>query len=267
MNKKRFSIILLIAFPFILIAQNVQFSGSITTNFSFPTINDFTHGLSKDDFKSPLNNDTLVGVYIIGIEDVYNQKRKMIGKLGGSVSANFHFNLFKKLKWRTGVELSYHRAIENIQTHVEVANHIIADSQFLLVDLRLVDKEVNRDIKLWSISMPVNLEYSIFKERLNLFSGINFMAIINQRDTNDDEWVEAWSNNPNYRLRLNYFTWQLNFGCEYRVIKDVYLRANFNHGMRNVFSGEYKPSSGSPLYQNRKSHWRSLSLGVTYLFF
>ncbi len=265
MKKTRFSIIILIFFPFFLMAQNVKISGSISTNYSFPTINDFTNGLTEDNFSYLLDADTVIGIFI-STQDAFNEKRKMIGKIGFDANVNFHFGLYKRLKLRTGIELSYQRAIENIQTLQAISNYTFMDS-LIFLDFMIEDKEVNRDIRLWSLSMPVNLEYSFFKERLVLFSGINFSAITNQKDTSDDEWVEPWPTNPDYRLKLNYFTWKLNLGCEYKLAKNLYLRANYNHGARNVFSGDFDTTSSSRLHQNRKSNWRSLSIGMTYLFF
>lgn len=269
MKKTRFTIIIMIFFPYFLMAQNVKISGSISTNYSFPTINDFTDGLTEDDFSYLNNPDTASyfgGGIFINSGDIFNQKRAMIGKMGFDANLNFHFKHNRKLRWRTGIELSFQRAIENIQTEEPIVSYTFIDT-VRLSSISIEEKEVNRDIRLWSLSMPINLEHSFFNNRFVLFWGVNLTAIMNQKDPSDDEWVEPWPSNPDYRLKLNYFTWKLNLGCEYNLGKNIYLRANYNHGMRNVFGGEYNSASGSSLYQNRKSHWRLFSLGMTYLFF
>jgi hypothetical protein len=200
----------------------------------------------------------------------YNSTEKEIeskGKFGFYLNNNFSFPINKFLAFKTGfglsvnnVDLKTNYTYSGIQGfYYDTANIYFSDSGYRVYGYSRNAKKSNYNI--FSLRIPVQLQFGLLKQRLLLSGGFSLLAILRAKNTRE---VDSDNSYTYIEEGFENVFFNVCFGADYLVYKNLYAGIHYERSITNM-----ERNSSYSYYPNQtqyKLHLNSLSLNLTWVF-
>jgi hypothetical protein len=271
---KRLYIALICFFPIIVFGQNFKFKVSGGLNYSSIILSDriYQNGLSNDDIQSG-NYDW----YFEGnrINSTFNQYRKAKPKVGYYINGigNLHFT--PNISLRLGADFQY------VKLDREISQKMVTygDENDYLTTLKYHDITLTIPLTVFYVNLPLGIEYSLKKENLSFFGGVNFSArIFDKNIDHSDSKFRVFDGDNSAIIFTNpvmeEFFWAINVGASYEIRNRINIEVMLLRGMSNMideppnYFQESSIANPKAIIRNeQKSYLQQLTVGVSYRLF
>ncbi|MFT4755143.1 MAG: hypothetical protein ACI85Q_002709 [Salibacteraceae bacterium] len=272
---KRIYIAIVCFFPLIVFGQNFKFKVSGGLNYSSMVLSDRINqnALSNDDIQS---GDYDWYFETGGVNSTFNQYRKAKPKIGYFVNGigNLHFTPNISLRLGTGFQY--------VKLDREISQKVVTfgNEDDYQTTLKYHDITLTIPLAVFYVNLPLGLEYSLKKENISFFGGVNFSARI--FDKNIDHSASNFSVSDGTNVTdiftnpiMEEFFWAISAGVSYEIRNRINIEIMLRRGMSNMldvpnnfFNKKSNISTTKGIITNEEeSLLKQLSVGVSYQIF